>query len=367
MFLAMKILSSFLLAVGIFWNVDALDLSLHRFFWPGHQHHKPQEEIRVIEIVRWHQPICVKPGKGVSSCLDGLSKPGQHAHGKGLNEEKEEFSISSVPSNEEEVLSEFVASEMLASFPLQSSLGTDISTDERMSESGKRTEALTTEREREMRRDARHLVPHLDKTAKPKQIYVTKVLNAPFTATLVAQNCLPDIGIPLCENNAAVEASKSMADSKYSPSLSISVIGKDGERQTNVMKFTGNSFSVKSVAGSAEQADVKNPDSDQASTSLIPDYPTTHVPASRRIAPSNLDDKSSSSSLEREPGIRSNVSPSNFEKRADNQFAPTELILESSEGAVEESSVTAKMPEISQIRNVPIERNGSVETSMSAN
>lgn len=364
----MKILSS-LLAVGIFWNVDAVDL--HRFFWPGYQHHKPQEEIRVIEIVRWHQPICVKPGKGVSSCLDGLSKPGQHA--KGLNEEKEEFSIlsesrSSVPSNEEEVLSEFVASEMFASFPLQSSLGTDLSTDERMSESGKRTEALTTERER---RDARHLVSHLDKTAKPKQIYVTKVLNAPFTATLVAQNCLPDIGIPLCENNekdAAVEDSKSMADSKYSSSLSISVIGKDGERPTNV-KFTGNSFSVKSVAGSAEQADVKNPDSDQASTSLIPDYPdtTTHVPASRRIAPSNLHDKSSSSSLEREPGIRSNVSSSNFEKRADNQFAPTELVLESSEGVVEESSATTKMPEISQIRNVPIERNGSIETSMTAN
>lgn len=349
----MKVLSSLLLAVAIFRNVDALDLDLHRFFWPGYQqHHKPQEEVRVIEIVRWHQPICVKPGKGVSSCLHGLR---QQANGKaGLDEGKQGFSISSearssVWSNEEEqVLSELVASEMSASFPLRSSLGTDVSTDERVPESSKGTEALTTERERKTGRDARYLVPHLDKTTKSKQIYVTKVVNAPFTATLVAQNCLPDIGVPLCESNekdAAAEASKSVPES---PSLSISVIGKtDGE-------FTRNS--VKSVAGSTEQPDVENPDSGRASTSLILDYPD----ATRRIAPSNLHDQSSFSNLE----TRSNVS--NFEERTDNQFAPTDLILESSKGVAEESGVTTKMPEISQTGNVPTERNRSVETSVSA-
>lgn len=354
----MKVLSSLLLAVAIFRNVDALDLDLHRFFWPGYQHHKPQEEVRVIEIVRWHQPICVKPGKGVSSCLHGLRQQG---NGKaGLDEGKQGFSISSearssVWSNEEEeVLSELVASEMSASFPLRSSLGTDVSTDERVPESSKGTEALTTERERKTGRDARYLIPHLDKTTKPKQIYVTKVVNAPFTATLVAQNCLPDIGVPLCESNekdaAAVEASKSVPES---PSLSISVIGKtDGE-------FTRNS--VKSVAGSTEQPDVENPDSGRASTSLILDYPdATRVPALRRIAPSNLHDQSSFSNLE----TRSNVS--NFEERTDNQFAPADLILESSKGVAEESGVTTKMPEISQTGNVPTERNRSVETSVSA-
>lgn len=311
----MKILSSFVLAVGILlWNVDALDL--HRFFWSGyHQHQKPQEEIRVIEIVRWHQPICVKPGKGVSSCLHSL-RTGQQANVP--SQGKEELSSGSKSNEEEEVLREFVASEMFASsFPLRSSLDTD---EESASESGKRTEVLTG------RRDARYLVPHLDKTTKPKQIYVTKVLNAPFTATLVAQNCLPDIGVPLCvsdnEKDAAEEASKSMQSS-----LSISVIGKKGEGATN-------SFSVKSVAGSSSgRADVENPDSGQASsTSLGLDYTTTQAPDSPRIAPSNL-----------QPETRSNVS--NFETRTDDQFAPTELILESSkEGVVEESSVTTKIP-----------------------
>lgn len=336
-------LASFLLVItyGItFCNVDAFDLN--RFFWPGYQQQK--EEIRVIEIVRWHQPICVKPGKGVSSCMHGPRTTQQHPNGKGLNEEKggQEFSIlsersSGESSKEEEVLSEFVGS-----YPLHSSLDSDISTEGIGSESGKRTEALlTTERGRRTREARRHLIPHLDKTSnlnRPKQIYVTKVLNAPFTATLVAQNCLPDFGIPLCENNneKEVEGSKSTAD--FKPSLSISVIGEDEEMVSSV-EFPRNSFpvikSVEQRTNEERKADVESTDSDQgSSTSFILDYPsTTHVPASQRveesgIPPSNLSEK-------RRIGDDRLVS------------SETELILESSKGAKgmvddRESSVATK-------------------------
>lgn len=340
-------LASFLLVIiyGMtFCNVDAFDL--HRFFWPGYQQQK--EEIRVIEIVRWHQPICVKPGKGVSSCMHGPKTTQQHPNGKGLNEE--EFSIlterssGESSSKEEEVLSEFVAS-----YPLRSSLDSDISTEGIESESGKRTEALlTTEGGRRTREARRHLIPHLDKTSnRPKQIYVTKVLNAPFTATLVAQNCLPDIGMPLCENNneKEVEGSKSTAD--FKPSLSISVIEEDGEEiATNVKFFKSSLPVIKSVeqrANEERKADVESTDSDQgSSTSFILDYPsTTHVPASQRVAASNLE----------ESGIPSNVSPSDLaEKRriGDDRLVSSELILESSKGASKgimvdrESSVATK-------------------------
>ncbi|XP_053970422.1 uncharacterized protein LOC128872098 [Hylaeus volcanicus] len=82
-------------------------------------------------------------------------------------------------------------------------------------------------------RTARRFSPG-SSSSKLHKIYVTKVLESPMTATLVARNCLPDIGVPFCEDyQDYIQPATPYVDPK--PTLTISAeIESDGRRQRHV-------------------------------------------------------------------------------------------------------------------------------------
>lgn len=280
----MKLAVSSMILLAIFSNALALDLS--RFFWHGNQPQKP-EEVQVVEIVRWRQQVCVKPAKGVSSCLQGLKKPQTQYNQVIIKDEaKGEYEVwtdgesQSRTSSVDVVnpLRETESSEIISSFPLEmleSSRGNEEFFAEKASGSSERTSVLTENEEKNLR-EGRHLLPHPDRVTKPKQIYITKVLNSPVTATLVAHNCLPEIGVPLCESHEEKdEESKPPSDLK--PSLSISLAKPsvfDEEISSNVPEGSRNLLpnKIQSFEEPTEKTRpeivVRNPDFEQTSTNV---------------------------------------------------------------------------------------------------
>lgn len=339
------------LLVTILFVADALDLN--RFFWQGNQ---PQitEEVQMIEIVRWRQPVCVEPAKGVSPCLKGLRKSQseyERATGKGLKGEKAGYSVltdvqskSSVSSLEREVSSKFESPEMLVSFPLeqlQPSRSSEEFFTEKPTESNRGTSILTEEQERNVR-EGKHL-PHLEKVTKPKQIYITKVLNTPVTATLVAHNCLPDIGIPLCDDQEEnIEPSKSSQHVK--PSLSINLANPNEDATLDLPRII-HKPSIKSfdeMQGKKPEIVIKNPDFVQTSTSFTLDHPsTTRAPILQHIVILK-DDKSVVPNVVHKPVVLNNLPPSRVfedpsQKENSNQFAELESGKSWKKGEVDEA------------------------------
>lgn len=308
----------------------------------------------MIEIVRWRQPVCVEPAKGVSPCLDSLRKSQseyERATSKGLKGEKAGYSIltdvqskSSVSSLEQEVSSKFESPEMVASFPLeqlQPSRSSEEFFTEEPTESNRRTSTLTEEQERNIR-EGKHL-SHLEKVTKPKQIYITKVLNTPVTATLVAHNCLPDIGIPLCDDQEEnIEPSKSSQHVK--PSLSITLANPNEDATLDLPRII-HKPSIKSIDEIQERKPeivIKNPDFVQTSTSFTLDHPsTTRAPTLQHIVILR-DDKPVVPNVVHKPVVLNNLLPSRVfedpsQKENSNQFAELEDGKSGKEGEVGEA------------------------------
>ena len=345
--LAMKFTISSTILLTILFDADALDLN--RFFWHGDQ---PQttEEVQIVEIVRWRQPVCMKPARGVSLCLEGLQKfqtEYERVTGKGLKEVKDGYSIltdvqskSSVSSLEQEVLSKFESPEVVVSYPREQLQSSEESHEERSVEPSRRTSILTEEQERNVREE-KHL-PYLEKVTKRKQIYVTKVLNAPITATLVAHNCLPDVGIPLCEHqDGNTEASESQ---NVRPSLSITLANTNDEEIVELSGDTFHRLSTKSTGEVDEKKPeivAKNPNFVQTSTSFALDCPcATRTPVSPQRLAISRNDGSVVSNVARKPVVLNNISPCGvFENRSlkesSNQFAESEMKKSSIKGETE--------------------------------
>ncbi|OAD53422.1 hypothetical protein WN48_09977 [Eufriesea mexicana] len=338
----MKLTVSTMILLAIFSNALALDLN--RFFWHGNQPQKP-EEVQVVEIVRWRQQVCVKPAKGVSSCLYGHvhtpKKPqSQYEQVIVKDERKGGYEVwtagesqSRVSSMDVDPLSEIASSEVISSFPLEileSSRGNEEFFSENTSGSSERTSVLTENEERNLR-EGRHLLPHPDKATKPKQIYVTKVLNSPITATLVAYNCLPEIGVPLCESHEENDED-SKSSSNLKPSLTISlakpnIFGQEvssdiPEESRNLLP---NKISIQSFGESAEKTKpeivIRNPDFGQTSTSFTLDYVhTTNAPKLEHIVISNINKPVISNAVHIAEFL-SNVSRSNFVNSAKEEIS----------------------------------------------
>lgn len=192
-----------------------------------------EQEAQVIEVVRWRQPICVIPAQGVQPCFDSLrsfQNEYERLSSKGFEQEiRAPWEMtnlrSSISTGDKEVITRLISSEIVTTAPL-SAIQPSASSENPEELSTKtlevhlKTPELTTDQERSFR-NSRSL-PTKDVPTKPPQIYVTKVLNSPVTATLVAHNCLPDVGLPLCENyQPNIEPPKPVFDSR--PSLGISV------------------------------------------------------------------------------------------------------------------------------------------------
>lgn len=209
----------------------AFTLDQNRFLWSGDQSSGVTEEAQVVEVVRWRQPVCVLPAEGVSPCVHGLRKfqaEYKKLSNKGLdleNGEQRRLAKFKLSGDKEDFSGKLVSPEIVASVPLvnlQSSEASPGAIAEFIVQESLdvhvKTPELTEEQEKNVR-GGKHLAAK--DVAKPQQIYVTKVLDTPVTATLVAHNCLPDIGVPLCDYQANVQPSKPVFHSK--PSLSISV------------------------------------------------------------------------------------------------------------------------------------------------
>ena len=325
-------ISSTIVVTILIFNADALDLN--RFFWHGNQ---PQttEEVQIVEIVRWRQPVCMKPARGVSLCLDGLQEfqtEYERVTGKRLNEEKEVYSIltdaqskSSASSLEQEVLSKFASPEIVVPFPRKQ---LQPSEEEKSVESSRRTSILTEGQERSIREE-RH-IPHLEKVTKRKQIYVTKVLNAPVTATLVAHNCLPDVGIPLCDHQEGdTEASESQ-DAR--PTLSITLANTNDEDMELSGDYTLHGLLTKSPK--KPEIVTESPNVVQTSASFALDCPgATRTPVLQLAVSKN---GGLVPNVARKPVVLNNVSPCSVLenrslKESSNQFAEFEMTKSSTE------------------------------------
>ena len=325
-------ISSTIVVTILIFNADALDLN--RFFWHGNQ---PQttEEVQIVEIVRWRQPVCMKPARGVSLCLDGLQEfqtEYERVTGKRLNEEKEVYSIltdaqskSSASSLEQEVLSKFASPEIVVPFPRKQ---LQPSEEEKSVESSRRTSILTEGQERSIREE-RH-IPHLEKVTTRKQIYVTKVLNAPVTATLVAHNCLPDVGIPLCDHQEGdTEASESQ-DAR--PTLSITLANTNDEDMELSGDYTLHGLLTKSPK--KPEIVTESPNVVQTSASFALDCPgATRTPVLQLAISKN---GGLVPNVARKPVVLNNVSPCSVLenrslKESSNQFAEFEMTKSSTE------------------------------------
>ncbi|CAL7939921.1 unnamed protein product [Xylocopa violacea] len=221
----MKIAISSVVLLTIISN--ALAMNQNRLLWTGNQPPSTTEETQVVEIVRWQQPICLQPAYGVSSCLHSLrklQKEYEQVSGKSFVNEQGE----SLVSEDEETSSKILPPEVITWTTvedLRSLQGSEEPHAEESLESNKKSSVLPKDHE-EAIAEGRYLVPPPEKLKKPQQIYVTKVLQSPVTATLVAYNCVPEVGIPLCEDHQGhIEPSKPTLGSI--PSLSISIRTED--------------------------------------------------------------------------------------------------------------------------------------------
>ncbi|XP_043514157.1 uncharacterized protein LOC122530862 [Frieseomelitta varia] len=331
--------STILVLTILFFSADALDLN--RFFWHGNQP-LTTEEVQIVEIVRWRQPVCMKPARGVSLCLEGLQEfqtEYERVTGKRSKEEKEVYSVltdvqskSSASSLEQEVLSKFEPPEIVVPLPRKQLQPSEESVEEKLTESSRRTSILTEGQERSIRME-RH-IPHLENVTKRKQIYVTKVLNAPVTATLVAHNCLPDIGIPLCEHQAEDSEASESHDAR--PTLSIALANTNDEDIVELSGDTRHRFLTKSPK--KPEIVTNSPNVVQTSTSFALDCPgATRTPVLQLAISRN---SGLVPNVARKPVVLDSVSPCGVLedrslKESSNQFAEFETMKSPMNGETE--------------------------------
>ncbi|OXU21756.1 hypothetical protein TSAR_010919 [Trichomalopsis sarcophagae] len=156
----------------------------------------------IVEIVRWRQPVCVMPeSKQVPSCAYFINQ--HQSEYERTSDNALDTKLDALPKktlNAGEVRSKISIDEIEPSSVLQSSEEILERVDEQS------TPAL--EDAVNVRRSQRSFFEggranNQPDTSKPPPIFVTKVLNSPTTATLLARNCWPDIGVPLCEDKVA--------------------------------------------------------------------------------------------------------------------------------------------------------------------
>ncbi|KAK2581151.1 hypothetical protein KPH14_007960 [Odynerus spinipes] len=172
------------------------------------------EKPEVVEVIRWSQPVCVVPAKGVKSCLRGLSdlqKEYERVSGKEFEEEQKKIDEIEQSKLYDDVLRD--SPDLRSTYELFEQLRPSeedlVFREDGDNPIAKRTVQLPEKVVEENPREAKFLITPSE---KPNLIYVTKVLKAPVTATLVALNCVPDIGIPLCEDDRSLKNVKFSED-----------------------------------------------------------------------------------------------------------------------------------------------------------
>lgn len=200
---------------------SAISLDFGRFF--GFQREAREEPPKdpeipeVLETVRWRQSVCVVPGPNVPPCFTSLKKY-QNEHeknseqridenvGEATSEEKLEKKSGRALSLErdEHDVSRIITPKVMRLMEIENSPSDQVqsSNNEEYLNIRSATPGLEVAYGR---RQGKYLIiatasPSASPSTPPPAISVTKVLNSPVTATLVAKNCFPDIGVPLCDD-----------------------------------------------------------------------------------------------------------------------------------------------------------------------
>lgn len=313
---------------------DSFALNFGRFLWIG-KPSKTTEEAQLVEMIRWRQPVCLMPAEGVSPCIQQIKK---------FQKDYEQLIGKELLVNDEEAMRSVSSDEVIATPPISEEFIT-----EKSSESQFRTSELTEDEERKVREGK--LLSSIGEKKKIQQIYVTKVLNSPMTATLVAYGCVPDIGVPLCQNHqASVQPTKPVFQSK--PSLTISIAEKP---VIDYVKPTKGSLNGNAHQSSSSVTDKPSESIEQGASKpqIIIRDPSNEELSTRFVLEDSSPTKATTKFEEvRKPGVISNLAPSklNFfgkasQKPVSDQSVKAELSVELSQESGSDAIETLWMPE----------------------
>lgn len=144
---------------------------------------------RVIEIVKWHQPICVIPGKDVLPCL-----PSQEKVQIGYQHSRAE------KSDEGESGQELADFDRIPEYILKTP------------EMDIKWQFVTRNEPNSLIRLTRSISPNIPDRTRPSRVYVTKVLDLPVTPVSITHGCLPN-DLRLCAD--------------YQPNFPLKIIKKE--------------------------------------------------------------------------------------------------------------------------------------------
>ena len=206
---------------------------------------------QVVEDVEWRQPVCVVPAQDAPPCFLAL----QQLHNEYSQIDKQ-FSEDDVTAR----LRVKKASEVPEKINLDeiepSSLAED-SVEIRVKSTDGSTPSLDVNNEKVEISDKRSRELPIEE--RPLPISVTKVMISPVTATIVAQHCLPDIGVPLCEEYQMEQILTSRQNEPIKPPLEVPVLGL--KNKLPLFKLFSDFFSKwKSTSNVTSSATVSNLD-----------------------------------------------------------------------------------------------------------
>ncbi|KAL0101439.1 hypothetical protein PUN28_018934 [Cardiocondyla obscurior] len=182
---------------------------------------------RVIEIVKWRQAVCVIPARDVAPCSSKENIQGGYNLNAGWSVEDESSQTKPIKAETSDVVPGTKGGIVNGTETLYNDVGRStlepselvIDGNEELADHGRSSELLSKTPEMNVEwQSTRRNEPSIRLKTKSSRIFVTKVLDLPITATLVAHGCLPDIGFPLCADRQ-VNLSPKMGEYKLNHSV----------------------------------------------------------------------------------------------------------------------------------------------------
>ncbi|XP_046607995.1 uncharacterized protein LOC124299100 [Neodiprion virginianus] len=208
-----------------------LSLTLRDIFGLNYPRYTEPEVPRIVEVIRWRQPVCLTSAPEVLPCLMGLKKYQANSDqiektfysgedGELTKRGDSDNDSSSVDSINEDDLLAKRSTRSLNAPRLYSPNVVRFVQLENMGPSSLREPKAVIRRHGKYLR----LGPQMTRSSMNSEIvYDIKVVDSPVVATLVAQKCLPDIGVPLCDENLKWIAKSQLDEAPRGESSSVVV------------------------------------------------------------------------------------------------------------------------------------------------
>lgn len=194
----MSSLLNFLVLLSL--GTEGLSISINDILGFGYRRLVQPESPRVVEVIRWRQSVCLTSAPGVLPCLINLQSP---ENSEDNNPEELETDVENLKSSsslkigdsslkeDSDLLAKRKTRQTSAPPRLYSSKVVERLSLEKMGSSTFQNPVQGSPRE------AKYL--KVAPQTHGQTIYKVKVIDSPVIAELVAETCLPDIGIPMCD------------------------------------------------------------------------------------------------------------------------------------------------------------------------